>query len=171
MTINKAIKKILWRVTGNGWTATEDDITAINSIIDYINMENASHTLNNELEFKLYVISFMDSLIIQNTSVFDPIHQKEFHKRIGRSKECIIDDLRKLLNNIAQNQIIADRDISTEHPMTVSDEINKKDLIKLNDAIKNPIEKAMLFGDVWSFKKVIINMTNMYNQFKEDYYD
>lgn len=88
MTLQKAIDKLKWRLsTVKSFTPNQNDVDALNCIIDYINNQAKGNVNNNLLFAKLYIYTYNQFLKHYKSSIFDEITQKELHKLLNTDIE------------------------------------------------------------------------------------
>ena len=144
-TIKKAIDRIVWR-TSNGWKANENDVEAINFLIDYVNRTTKENVKNNSLIAKLYILAYSEQLKKYNATVFDKIPEKELLRNLDRPIEFFIEDFKNDLNTSELYTKLNDLGISLKHPLVLSDDERKKE----SEILDKPID----ISDIWDYETI-----------------
>lgn len=124
MTLNQAVSRLSWRFSRKGsQTFTEADIQALNRILEYINTTQEKILSENLLFAKLYMAVYKRTIEHYNTSVMDPIPQKELHKFLDRPIEWHYQNFTDYLN-------IGVLEASAEMGLTVEEATTRKFNVK-----------------------------------------
>lgn len=94
MNISKSIQRLKWRFTsGKQFLPNENDIEALNEIIEYCGIKEKQQLIDNQLFGKMYIYLYWQFMIYYKCSFVDEIPQKELHKLLNK-------DLRTLINDV-----------------------------------------------------------------------
>ena len=144
-TIKKAVERITWRLN-NGWKANENDIEAINFIVDYVNTTSNKTIQNNELTAKLYIFAYSQFLKRYNATVFDDIPRKELNKMLSKPLGLYYEKFKNDLNTTELYQHFQEHNIEINHPMLMTEE--EKEKIKIIDVWDYETVKENLERDI-----------------------
>jgi len=164
MTIEKAMQRIVWRVSNGNYTPNQNDVDAVTIVAEWINRQKTQEIQQNRLFAKMYVYSFINEL--------------EFYKDIKfaqiKINETLKTPLIQLYNNFkdrlnAVELINKKKSIgfSNLHPFKITEEQKQKerDLIKENF---EDVQKYIL--GVWTSEKIEKGLNNQIteaiNQYK-----
>jgi len=140
MTIKKAVERITWRLS-NGWKANQNDLDAVNFIVDFVNVQNKKQIDDNQLIAKLYIYAYSSYLKHFRATVFDDIPRRELFKMLDRPIEVLIQRFTSDLNTTELYQFFQANDIKINHPILMPD--------------KNKIE---IKEDIWDYETVKENL-------------
>jgi hypothetical protein len=159
MTITKAIQRFTWRFK-NGWKANENDLEALNTIIDFINNKHNAQLANNEVAFKLYITAFSWFIDHYKTDVFDSIPQKELHKLLNTPLEPFIKRFTDKINSRALEGVLKEKGIN---PLQV--------VRNAQNGLKNDVSEVSVdvFDDVYDLESVSQILQTQFNLFLNQY--
>lgn len=164
MSIEKAVNRIRWRLNGNGWKANENDVEAINKIIEYVNCKEKEQFNSHELFSKLYIHVYADFRRKYATPI------KELHQLLEQPLSVHIQRFTSKLNDIEVENLFDDLKLSKNHPATIPQEIKDKETDVLKEALKDKEVENKLFRNVWSPKRVQELLSTQINNFLNMYY-
>ncbi|MGJ8591720.1 MAG: hypothetical protein ACSHXF_04190 [Aquaticitalea sp.] len=168
MTIKNAIDRINWRFGKGGWYNNESDLDAVNTLIRAVSNKKNAQIDNNELIIKLYIFAFGNELKKYNTSIGDPIFQKEFHKKFNRPLEIIIKEFQLYLNDVDQKNLLKKYGFSDTDYFSTSIDEDNNDLMVIDRILKNEFDKKILLGNN-SFEAIKTHLLTQATQFMDDY--
>lgn len=159
MTITKAVQRFVWRFK-NGWNANENDVEALNTIIDFTNNKHNAQLQNNELAFKLYVTAFSWFIDYYKTDVFDPIPQKELHKLLNKPVQPFVKRFTDKLNIRALESVLEKKGIN---PLQV--------VSNAHNGVKNDVSEVSMkdFDDAYDNEDVLTILQTQFNLFLNQY--
>lgn len=159
MTITKAIQRFVWRLK-NGWKANENDLEALNTIIDFVNNKHNAQLSNNEVAFKLYVTALSWFIDHYKTDVFDPIPQKELHKLLNKPLQPFIQRFTDKINLKALESVLDEKGIN---PL--------KTISNAQKGISNDVTELSMndFNDAYDVESVSGILQNQFNLFLNQY--
>lgn len=155
-TINKAINRLQWRLK-NGWKANQNDVDAINFIIDFANIQQTENFESNELFAKLYIFAYKDYLKKFKGTVFDEVPKKELHKFIDKSLETHIIEFKDFLNLSEQYERLNEFESIKTYPKHLK---NNSVSFSKNES-KEVLE--IINNEVWDYETVRDNLTTQIN--------
>lgn len=146
MTITNAINRITWR-TKNGWKTNDNDVTAINTIIDFVNKQQSKQINDLHLFAKLYIFVYGQFLKHYNTTVFDKIPKKEIDEILKQPVENLIGIFTQQLNDSELYKTFEDLGINMKHKATLLENQNR--------ANTEILEKSTIdIQNIWSYEDV-----------------
>lgn len=146
MTIKKATDHFVFKLK-NVWKASENDIEAFNTIIDFIEKKHNKQLNDNELFAKLYISFYGELLRYYKATVFDKIPQKAIHKILDTPIENLIE---KFISK------------ATEVEQTIEFEKNGM-YLHPNNYTSQQKEKVRIIEPVIRFEEARDNLTSMIN--------
>jgi len=121
ININKALEHFKWKFN-NGWKPTQTDITAYNSIAEFVEQKHSNQISDNQLFAKLYIKYYGELLQFYTASVFDKEPQKELHKILDTPIEDLIKEFTDKANFLECILKMKKAGINVEkHPRTLTD--------------------------------------------------
>ena len=113
--IDKAIERLAWRFTAKkGFTPNENDLSALNSLISWINRQESEAIKNNQLFAKLYIYNLNQSIRYFEASVFDDIPQKELSRMLDLPLKNYYTAFHKELQSNNISRVIQNKNINKE---------------------------------------------------------
>jgi len=161
--IKKAINKITWRIGGNGWKATQNDVDAINFIIDFVNVKHKEQINNHQLFAKLYIYVYGQFLKHYNATVFDKIPEQELHKLLERPIDQFIEDFKNQLNSSELYSLQDELGLSNSHPATRTQKEKDNDSKILDQVLNNKESLEAFMGDPFDYELVKENLEAQIN--------
>ena len=148
MTIEKALQRIVWRVSNGAHTPNQNDVEAVTIVAEWINRQKAQELQQNRLFAKMYVYCFIHELDFYKDLKFA---QRKLHEILKTPLKQLYNDFKDKLNLIELNTLKKSLGFSNLHPLLITDEeIGKEaDLIKENS---ETIQKYV-FG-IWTPEKI-----------------
>lgn len=135
MNMNKAISRLTWRFkTNKPFLPSQEDINALNDVIEYVGVKEKQQLIDNQLFGKMYIYLYMEFLRHYETTVFDPIPQKELHKLLDKPLKAIVSDFVGVLNT---NELYISTDLKKSVKSKIWDynEVAENLRIQVNAAI------------------------------------
>lgn len=148
MTIEKAMQRIVWRVSNGTHTPNQNDVEAVTIVAEWINRKKTQEVQQNRLFAKMYVYSFVNELEFYQNIKFA---QKRLHEILKTPLIQLYSDFKNKLNEIELNNLKKSFGFSNLHPLVMTEEQTQKDadLLKENSEV---IQKY-LFG-IWTSEKI-----------------
>jgi len=148
MTIEKALQRIVWRVSNGAHTPNQNDVEAVTVVAEWINRQKAQELQQNRLFAKMYVYCFIHELEFYKDLKFA---QRKLHEILKTSLRQLYSDFKDKLNIIELNALKKSLGFCNLHPLIMTDEQIKKeaDLIAENT---EAIQKYV-FG-IWTSEKI-----------------
>lgn len=157
MNIEKSVKRIAWRFQ-NGWKPNQNDIDALNDIIDFVNQKQKDQINENQLFAKMYVHIYGEYLKFYKATVFDKAPEMELCKILDTPLSEIIESFRKDLNESERYQIQSSLGFLDKHPATRSEAEKEKEAKITSEIIEDGSVNDVFFNDVWDYKTVERNL-------------
>ena len=127
MNLKTAINRITWRLK-NG---NQNDIDALNCVIDYINTQDSDVVNNNLIFAKLFIYNLNQNINHYKASVFDDIPQKELSRILDMPLERFYLSFKQSLDDNMQKRVFLKNGIEIgTHPATKSESELKDDEMK-----------------------------------------
>lgn len=169
MNIEKSVRRIAWRLS-NGWKANQNDIDAVNEIIEFVNAKQKEQIKDNQLFAKMYIHIYGEYLKFYKATVFDEIPQKELHKILDTPLSEIIENFKKDLNDSERYEIMKSLGMEDKHPATRTDQEKQKEKEITEQILEKHSHDEIFFNDIWDYKTVeknlIIQINAVLNSFK-----
>ena len=148
MTIEKAMQRIVWRVSNGTHTPNQNDVEAVTIVAEWINRQKTQEVQQNRLFAKMYVYSFVNELQFYQNLKFA---QKRLHEILKTPLIQLYNDFKNKLNEVELNNLKKSFGFCNLHPLAMTEEQTQKDadLLKENSEV---IQKY-LFG-IWTAEKI-----------------
>lgn len=91
MDISKAVQHLRRKVGLNKYSSDYDK-ECMQAVIDYVNKKQIENIVDNQLFGKLYIYLYGQFIKHYQTTVFDPIPQKELHKILDKPVRVIVQE-------------------------------------------------------------------------------
>ena len=165
MKVNKAIQRIQWRMNEGGWKANENDIEAINSIIDHINDSNRNLVQQNDLFARLFVEVMRRTVSVQGVKFTDKNATRWILEAMEIPFSQHVELLTKELNEQSFFEKLEKNGVEMKHPVLKTDVQRKKEV----DAIHSNYVEVL--KDEWDEKTVeyflVSSITHIINKFND----
>lgn len=126
MTLQQAINRLYFRIENGMPKANENDLEAVNTIVDWVN-EMQKKTIAENIPFtKMYVCLFTNYLVFYKDL---KIAQKELHRVLETPTKQLYYDFLNNLNNQELEMFYENLGIEVKHPATQSED-EKKDAMQ-----------------------------------------
>lgn len=172
--IEKAINRLSWRFKNENVKINESkiiineaDVKAVEFLVDWINQQKKETLKENLLFAKIFCYAFKNELIFYKG---DPkLSQTKIVEQLKIPIEYHYDTIHNILNSFELNRYMEEIGVIQKHPLTRSDEENKKnaELFKANN--EQIIKKIM---GTWSIQNVYKSLNNTIteciNRFKNE---
>ncbi len=170
MSLEKDIQRLTWRFSsGKSFTPNQNDINAINSVVDFYNQSQEKQFENNGLFAKLYIYLSMKIMQNDGSTVFENNHRRKIGNLLKKPLSQIIEDLTQSLNDSEQYGILKEAGHDFKHPVLRQKGEAKSVMDKLNKTLLETKNMDRLTGKVWQTEDVeqaIISEVNfMINEF------
>ena len=165
MTITKALERLSWRFSQRKpFIANQNDINALNQVIEYCDKKQSEQIQNYQLFAKLYVYLYGQFLDYYKTTVFDPIPQKELHKILDKSLWFLIEEFTQTLNESERYGFMTEAGVDmNKHPLTVPESDKKQQVAALNKMLQDNKNMEIFKGQAWSVEDVKENLETQIN--------
>ena len=131
--LKKAAERLIWRLKPDekgefkSFTPNKNDIESLNCILNWINNQKKDTLKNNQLFAKLYILGLTNIIRHQETTIFDPIPQKELSKILDYPLSSFYKSFTEDLYN---NQLLKlnTSDLTNENKKVISDYREQRNL-------------------------------------------
>lgn len=148
MTIEKAMQRIVWRVSNGTYTPNQNDIEAVTEVAEWINRQKTNEIQNNRLFAKTYVYCFINELQFYQDIKFA---QKKLHEILKTPLPNLYENFKDRFNLVELNNIKNSFGFSNLHPLEISKEQKEKEAQILNDNFD--LIQKYVFG-IWTSEKI-----------------
>lgn len=154
--IQKAVKRLSWRLGNGKFEPNQNDVDALQFIINWINNEKSELMKDNMLFAKCYV-----KLLMYETMYFKDVQfaSEQLNRFLVETPiETIYDDFAKSLNQLEYEKFMKRHGLIMKHPALLSDE--EKDFE--NKIIENNNEEfnKIIQEGKWTFDQVYKSLNN-----------
>lgn len=156
MTIDIALHEIYNKVADDP-DSTNEQIEAVNTLVDWINNQKKSYLENHKLFAKVYILYFGQLLMHYRDITFA---QKELHKSLSHSVPHHAEWFRIHLNTLENDLFSKSIGLSQKHPMLKTEEETEKDKVLIKENEKEFIRHI----NKWSSDKVIESLNNQISE-------
>jgi len=158
MTIEKAMQRIVWRVSNGTYTPNQNDVDAVTEVAEWINRQKTQEVQQNRLFAKMYVYCFINELQFYQNIKFA---QKKLHEILKTPLIQLYDQFKERLNLVELNNIKLSFGFTNLHPLIVSEEQKDKEaqLMKENSEVM----QKYLFG-IWTPEKIENGLNNQISE-------
>lgn len=133
-TINKSLQRIKWRFENGKFTPNQNDVEALNFIIEWVNNDKVQMIEDNTLLAKCYVLLLKyEMLKYEDVGYASKTLSKKLTKE---SINQIYDEFRDALNLLDYQKFLISKGLNVNHPLQMTDEeteIEKK-IIKQHES-------------------------------------
>ena len=148
MTIEKAMQRIVWRVSNGTHTPNQNDVEAVTVVAEWINRQKAQELQQNRLFAKMYVYSFVNELqFYQNLK----LAQKRLHEILKTPLIQLYNDFKEKLNLVELNNATINFGFSKLHPLEMTETEKQKEVDLINE--NNKAMQSYILG-IWSAEKI-----------------
>ena len=158
MTIEKAMQRIVWRVSNGAHTPNQNDVEAVTVVAEWINRQKAQEIQQNKIFAKMYVYCFINELqFYQNLK----LAQKKLHEILQTPLTQLYTNFTDRLNLIELNRLKKEIGLNEAHPLTLTEDEKEKDA----DLIKENAEAIQMhiFG-IWTPEKTEKGLNNQISE-------
>lgn len=159
MSIEKSIQRLSWRFGNGNFTPNQNDINALNGIIEWVNDQRKITLNQNHLFAKLYIYYLNQFIDKYQTTVFDTIPQKELSKLLDTPLDLFYEAFQRSLNSNKLMEVLQDNGVELKHPELRTEQELKENSIKLKNINKDDIVK--ITEDSWTKEEVEANLNKM----------
>jgi len=153
MTIEKSLQRLHWRISKGNFTPNENDIEAVNFLVDWVNQQKTKELQENRLFAKLYIVHFGELLTHFQDIDFA---QNELHKILSDPLTNHIEWFRMKLNQHISNQFHKSIGLSEKPYYFLSDEEAQQEEILLKENAAEFLENL----NKWPIEKVTKSLEN-----------
>jgi len=130
-TIKKAINRLKWRFENGIFTPNENDFTALNFIIEWVNNEKVEMIENNEFLAKIYIQLLRYELLKYDDAKFA---SNQLNKKLMKiSMEQIIEEFTDTLNLIEYQCFLKSKGLTLENPLILTYEESEMEKRIINE--------------------------------------
>lgn len=171
MKIKESIQRLGWRFResikkNKSFIPNQNDVDAMNSLIDFYEKATTANYENNELMFKMYLWHKIVMMKHYKEDIFGSISQKELTRYLLNPRSRFIDRFVKYLNNQEYNTLIEQVSDQDKPFYMKSRQERENEAKSLSELLKtNPELFKKLKGEVWDYKEVEGNLISEFNQF------
>lgn len=169
MKIKESIQRLGWRFRESAknrkpFTVNQNDVEAINTLIEFYEKTTAANYNTNELCFKMYVWHRVEMMKHYKADIFDTIPQKVLTEHLCKPVDAFLNRFTAYLNE--KEYVALANETDGAKPFFLLNEVEKKDSVKKLEAMlkDNPELFKTLSGDVWSKEQVKDNLIAEFNQ-------
>jgi hypothetical protein len=148
MTIEKAMQRIVWRVSNGTHTPNQNDVDAVTIVAEWINRQKTQEVQNNRLFAKMYTYCFINELQFYQDIKFA---QKKLHEILKTPLIQLYNDFKDRFNLIELNNLKNSLGFSNLHPLIIPEEQKDKEAQILKDN-SEVIQKYVL--GIWTSEKI-----------------
>ena len=119
----------------------QEDIDAMNEIIEYVDRKEKQQLVDNQLFGKLYIYLYMEFIKYYKTTVFDPIPQVELNEILDKPIKAIVSDFKDALN---ESELYISMDVKKDATSKIWDyeEVAENLRVQVNAAINSYVERT-----------------------------
>lgn len=158
MTIEKAMQRIVWRVSNGNHTPNQNDVEAVTIVAEWINRQKTQEIQQNRLFAKMYVYCFIHELQFYQDLKFA---QKKLHEILKTPVIDLYGQFKDKLNFVEYNSLLKSLGFSNLHTLLTKKEQEQKEAV-LTQENKEVIQKY-LFG-IWTPEKIETGLNNQISE-------
>ena len=158
MTIEKAMQRIVWRVSNGNHTPNQNDVEAVTIVAEWINRQKAQEVQQNRLFAKMYVYCFVNELQFYQNIKFA---QKKLHEICQTPLIQLYNDFKNKFNEIELLTLKKSLGFCSLHPLTMTNEQNQKDADLINE--NSEVIQKYIFG-IWTAEKIENGLNNQISE-------
>jgi hypothetical protein len=148
MTIEKAMQRIVWRVSNGTHTPNQNDVEAVTIVAEWINRQKTQEIQQNRLFAKMYVYNFVNELqFYQNLK----LAQKRLHEILKTPLIQLYNDFKYKLNLIELNNAKINFGFCNLHPLEMTEAEKQKEADLINE--NTEAMQSYVFG-IWTAEKI-----------------
>lgn len=156
MTIDIALHELYNKVADDP-DSTHEQITAVNTLVEWINGQKKSYLENHKLFAKLYILYFGQLLLHYRDIEFA---QKEIHKSLSDSVPNHAEWFRIIFNTLESEKFNKSIGLSGKHGMLQTDEERQAEL-KIIQANQSEFLRHI---NKWDSDKMIVSLNNQISE-------
>ena len=154
MTIEKAMQRIVWRVSNGNHTPNQNDVEAVTIVAEWINRQKAQELQQNRLFAKMYVYCFINELQFYQNIKFA---QKKIHEILKTPLIELYGQFKDKLNFIEYNLLLKSLGFCNLHPALTKKEQQEKEAVLTRE--NNETMEKYLLG-IWTPEKIEMGLNN-----------
>ncbi len=138
MTLDKSVNRLSWQFSrGVSFKPTQTDVDALNTIFEWISSQKNISLLNQGLFAKLYILKLNETLLKYDSTIFEPLVQKEVSRILALPIETFYQSFHTSLHH---NQL---KKLNLKDGFTVEDIKEKYTLEVVTDQLQGMITEAI----------------------------
>ena len=138
MTLDKSVNRLSWQFSrGVSFKPNQTDVDALNTIFGWISSQKEISLLNQGLFAKLYILKLNETLLKYDSTIFEPLIQKEVSRVLDLPIETFYQSFHKSLHH---NQL---KELNLKDGFTVEDIKEKYTLEVVTDQLQGMITEAI----------------------------
>jgi len=126
MTIEKAMQRIVWRVSNGTHTPNQNDVEAVKIVAEWINRQKEQEIQQNRLFAKMYVYNFIWELEFYKDIKYA---QRKMHEICKTPLTKLYDDFKNKFNSIEYNSLLKCLNFCTLPEITITKEQKQKNAV------------------------------------------
>lgn len=126
--IQQHLKRLHWRISGNGWKANEKDLEAFNGIVEHLKRQEEENIIENEQFAKLYIYLYLEFLRYFNCTVYEKQPEKTIQSILKRDLSTLLEDLTYTINQQNLYDKLKDMGFVFGHPLQLKGDVKKKNI-------------------------------------------
>jgi hypothetical protein len=158
MTIEKAMQRIVWRVSNGQHTPNQNDVEAVTVVAEWINRQKTQELQQNKIFAKMYVYCFINELQFYQGLKFA---QKKLHEILQTPLSQLYNTFAERLNLIELNNLKKEIGLSEAHPLTMTENEIEKEAVLIKENAE-AIQIHVL--GVWTPEKIEKGLNNQISE-------
>lgn len=164
MDLEKAIKRLVWRFENfEVIRVNENDLDAIDVIVDFANNYKYRPFYSNIHFSKLYAYVILDLLKKYKTSIDSPIVHGKINKILNTSFKILAKDIADYLNDFIRQNLL--EKAGYKNKFHLNQEERTQVLNNLSMLLKNKTNKEYLYNGAWTQNEIEEGLINQINSF------
>lgn len=158
MTIEKAMQRIVWRVSNGNHTPNQNDVEAVTVVAEWINRQKTQEIQQNRLFAKMYVYCFINELQFYQDIKFA---QRKLHEILKTPVIELYGQFKDKLNNVEYNSFLKSLGFSNLHTLLTKKEQKQNEAVLTQE--NNELIQKYLFG-IWTPEKIETGLNNQISE-------
>jgi hypothetical protein len=158
MTIEKAMQRIVWRVSNGTYTPNQNDVEAITIVAEWINRQKTDEIQKNKIFAKMYVYCFINEIEFFKDLKFA---QRKLHTVLKMPLIQLYDGFKNKFNEIELNAVKKSLGFSNLDAEFMPDYQKQKE----SDLIKQNLELIQKYSQgIWTTEKIEKGLNNQISE-------